>query len=94
VIEAATGRDTRVATPNVMSTMVVKGSVPTPLAYSVTPEAAPVFRALLLEPAALYGLWQYPRFRGLVGKDGELPVVRVVEGSAPVRRDSLVPPAE
>jgi hypothetical protein len=156
VVEAATGRETRVATPNLMSTMVVKGSVPTPLAYSVAPEAAPVFRtllerhgipfealsapraatveratllrveeefdelygryegrqvvrrqaatatdlpagsllvllegeaalraALLLEPAALYGLWQYPRFRALVGKDGELPVVRVVEGPAP-----------
>jgi hypothetical protein len=167
VVEAATGRETRVATPNLMSTMVVKGSVPTPLAYSVTPEAAPVFRtllerhgipfealsspraatveratllrveeefdelygryegrqvvrrqaatatdlpagsllvplegeaalraALLLEPAALYGLWQYPPFRALVGKDGELPVVRVVEGPASGRPGSPVPLAE
>lgn len=167
VIEAATGRETRVATPNLMTTMVVKGSVPTPRAYAVTPEAAPALRtllerhgipfetlsapraatveratllrveeefdelynryegrqvvkreeatavelppgsllvpleredalraALLLEPAALYGLWQYPRFRALVGKDGELPVVRVVEEPAPVRPGSLVPTAE
>jgi hypothetical protein len=34
--------------------------------------------ALLLEPAAMYGLYQYPRFRALVGADGVIPVLRVV----------------
>lgn len=35
--------------------------------------------ALLLEPAAMYGLWQYPRFKALVGADGTIPVRRVVK---------------
>jgi hypothetical protein len=34
--------------------------------------------ALLLEPTSLYGLYQYPRYRDLVGPDGALPVLRVV----------------
>jgi hypothetical protein len=34
--------------------------------------------ALILEPAALYGLYQYPRFRALVAPDGALPVLRVL----------------
>jgi hypothetical protein len=34
--------------------------------------------ALVLEPAAMYGLYQYPRYKALVGKDGSLPVLRVV----------------
>ena len=34
--------------------------------------------ALLLEPTTMYGLYQYPRFRALVGPDGALPVSRVV----------------
>jgi hypothetical protein len=34
--------------------------------------------ALLLEPAAMYGVWQYPRYHALVGADGAIPVVRVV----------------
>jgi hypothetical protein len=34
--------------------------------------------ALILEPTALYGLYQYPRFRALAGPGGELPVLRVV----------------
>jgi hypothetical protein len=33
--------------------------------------------ALLLEPTALYGLWQYPSFQALVGADGRLPLLRV-----------------
>ncbi|MCU0292016.1 MAG: hypothetical protein MUF10_08510, partial [Thermoanaerobaculaceae bacterium] len=33
--------------------------------------------ALVLEPAAMYGLYQYPRFRALVGS-ARLPVIRVV----------------
>jgi hypothetical protein len=151
VLDAATGKETKVATPNLMSTMVVKRSVPTPLGYAILPEAAAVFRellgrhgipfeevrearpatveratlvrveeefddlygryegrqvvtlapeakadlaagslivplegeaamraALLLEPSSLYGLFQYPRYRALVGKDGALPLVRVV----------------
>ncbi|HQR67518.1 MAG TPA: M14 family zinc carboxypeptidase [Thermoanaerobaculia bacterium] len=39
---------------------------------------AAVRAALVLEPAALYGLYQYPRFRALAGRDGSLPVLRVV----------------
>jgi len=35
--------------------------------------------ALLLEPAAMYGLWQYPRFKALVGANGTIPVRRVVK---------------
>ncbi|PWB71278.1 MAG: hypothetical protein C3F15_12845 [Holophagae bacterium] len=34
--------------------------------------------ALVLEPASLYGLYQYPTYRRLVGADGALPVLRVV----------------
>jgi hypothetical protein len=34
--------------------------------------------ALVLEPAALYGIYQYPHFRTLVGSDGALPVLRVM----------------
>ena len=37
--------------------------------------------ALLLEPAAMYGLWQYPDFRALVAPDGTIPVRRVVEAA-------------
>jgi hypothetical protein len=43
----------------------------------VAGEAA-VRAALVLEPAQLYGLYQYPRFRSLVSWDGTLPVLRVV----------------
>jgi hypothetical protein len=35
--------------------------------------------ALVLEPAAMYGLYQYPRYKAMVGKDGVLPVLRVVK---------------
>jgi hypothetical protein len=42
----------------------------------LTGEAA-VRAALLLEPASLYGLYQYPRYRALA-VDGKLPVQRVV----------------
>ena len=34
--------------------------------------------ALVLEPAALYGIYQYPNFRTLVGSDGAIPVLRVM----------------
>ncbi|MBK9088217.1 MAG: hypothetical protein IPL90_03880 [Holophagales bacterium] len=34
--------------------------------------------AILLEPTAMYGLWQYPRLRALVAWDGTIPVLRVV----------------
>jgi hypothetical protein len=43
----------------------------------LTGEAA-VRAALILEPAAMYGLYQYPRFRETVEADGTLPVLRVV----------------
>ena len=39
---------------------------------------AAVRAALVLEPAAMYGLYQYPTYRALVGADGTLPVLRVV----------------
>jgi hypothetical protein len=39
---------------------------------------AAVRAALVLEPVAMYGLYQYPRFRALVAQDGSLPVLRVV----------------
>jgi hypothetical protein len=39
---------------------------------------AAVRAALVLEPSALYGLYQVPLFRALAGKDGSLPVLRVV----------------
>jgi hypothetical protein len=34
--------------------------------------------ALVLEPSSLYGIYQYPHFRTLVGFDGALPVLRVM----------------
>jgi hypothetical protein len=34
--------------------------------------------ALVLEPAAIYGVWQYPRYKAMVAADGTLPVLRVV----------------
>lgn len=43
---------------------------------------AAVRAALVLEPTALYGLYQYPRFKALAGKDGTLPVLRVVRPQA------------
>jgi len=39
---------------------------------------AAVRTALVLEPTAMYGLYQYPRFGALVGPAGKLPVIRVV----------------
>ncbi|HVO52482.1 MAG TPA: M14 family zinc carboxypeptidase [Thermoanaerobaculia bacterium] len=151
VVEIATGNVVKIATPNMMTEMAVKSSVPTPVGYAILPAAAETFRqllekhgipfetlaaprtvtaetatlvrvesdfdevysryggrqivrrgesrvtelaagslfvplageaalraALVLEPAQLYGLYQYPRFRALAGKDGLLPVLRVV----------------
>ncbi len=37
--------------------------------------------AILLEPTAMYGLWQYPRLKALVPADGSIPVRRVVKGA-------------
>ncbi len=34
--------------------------------------------ALVLEPAAMYGVFQYPRFRSLVAPDSPLPVLRII----------------
>ncbi|MBP7148716.1 MAG: hypothetical protein KBD01_14375 [Acidobacteria bacterium] len=47
VLERATGRTLLIPTPNMMTTMAVKKSVPTPLAYAVEPAAAGEFAALL-----------------------------------------------
>jgi len=151
VLETATGRTLRIPTANMMTTMAVKASVPTPLGYAVEPRAAADFQvllerhgipfdflaaprevrserctllriedefdevysryegrqivrreaaaatslppgalwvplegeaavrgALLLEPAALYGVYQYPRFRKLTAPATALPILRVV----------------
>jgi hypothetical protein len=151
VLEVSTGRTLRIPTANLMTDLVVKRTVPTPLGYAVEPRAAAEFRrvldghgipaetlaasrsvtaeacmlvrveeefdevhsryggrqvvrcqegkgqelpagslwvplegeasvraALVLEPAALYGLYQLPRFRALAGPGGLLPVRRVV----------------
>lgn len=59
------------------STELAAGSLFVPLEG----EAA-VRAALVLEPAALYGLYQYPRFKALAGRDGTLPVLRVVRPQA------------
>jgi hypothetical protein len=55
------------------ATELAAGSLFVPLAGEAALRAA-----LVLEPAELYGLYQYPRFRALAGKDGSLPVLRVV----------------
>jgi hypothetical protein len=39
---------------------------------------AAIRAALILEPTAMYGIYQYPRFRALAGRDGALPVLRVI----------------
>ena len=51
---------------------------PGSLFIPLTGEAA-ARAALVLEPAQLYGLYQYPRFKALIGADGLCPVWRVVE---------------
>ncbi len=152
VIEAATGRTLEIPTPNMMTELAVKKSVPAPDAYAVPAPAAGVFAALLerhgisfevlassrtvlaelsllervedqfdevysryegrqivkrrppsglelpsgsllvtlrgedavraalvLEPSQLYGLYQYPRYKALVGPDGICPVWRLVK---------------
>lgn len=154
VVEVATGTVRKVPTANLMTEVAVKRTVPTPLGYSVVPEAAPEIAALLtrhglsfetlaaprtvtaerctllrveeevddvysryggrtivtrgsakpvelpagslwvplegegalraailLEPTAMYGLWQYPRLKALVAWDGTIPVLRVVKAS-------------
>ena len=151
VLDLATGRTVLIPTANMMTKLVIKRSVPTPLGYAVGPGAAAQFRellerhavpcetltvprlvtaeactllrveeqfdevysryegrqivqrnpagekelpagslwvalegeaavraSLLLEPAAMYGLYQYPRWRALVARDGAVPVLRVV----------------
>jgi hypothetical protein len=150
VVETATGRVVEIPTANMMTTLVVKKSVPAPAAYAIDAGAAAEFAALLdrhgipyerlasprtlraekctllrveddfdeiysryegrqiverapaeaielpagsilvglngeaahraallLEPSSLYGLYQYPLFRALVGSDGTVPVLRV-----------------
>lgn len=44
---------------------------------------AAVRAALVLEPAQLYGLYQYPRFKALAAGDGSLPILRVVRPPVP-----------
>jgi hypothetical protein len=47
VLESATGRTLRIPTANMMTTMAVKATVPTPLGYAVEPRAAADFQLLL-----------------------------------------------
>ena len=47
VVEIATGNVVKIPTPNMMTEMAVKFSVPTPLGYAVVPAAAEAFRSLL-----------------------------------------------
>jgi hypothetical protein len=47
VVEKATGKVVKVATANLMTDLVVKKTVPTPLGYAVEPRAAGEFRHLL-----------------------------------------------
>jgi len=47
VVETATGRVLEVPTANVMTDLVVKGSVPTPRAYAIEPAAAARFQPVL-----------------------------------------------
>ncbi len=150
-IEVSSGKAVYIPTPNMMTTLAVKKSVPTPSGYAIEPGAAAAFAALLdrhaipyeslaaprtveaeactllrveeefdeiysryegrqivrraaaeprelaagslwvrlagpaalraallLEPASIYGLYQYPAYRALVGEGGRLPVLRVV----------------
>ena len=56
------------------------GALWVPLAGEATLRAA-----LVLEPAQLYGLYQYPRFRALVGPDAALPVLRVLAATPAAR---------
>ena len=152
VIEASTGRTLEIPTPNMMTELAVKRSVPAPEAYAVPAPAAGIFSdllsrhgipfetlassrtvraelsrlermedqydevydryegrqivkrlppselelspgsliislkgeaavraALVLEPSQLYGLYQYPRYKALVGPDGACPVWRLVK---------------
>ncbi len=151
VTETATRRTVEVPTANMMTTVAIKKSVTTPVAYVIEPRAAAAIGALLdrhaipyetltaprsfeveactllrledqfddvysryegrqisrveplarrelpagsllvplrggsamraalvLEPASLYGIYQYKNFRTLVGADGALPVLRVM----------------
>ena len=54
--------------------------------YVALEGADAVRAAILLEPSALYGLWQYPAFRPLVGANGEIPVRRVLRDPGDGRR--------
>ncbi len=151
VIEISSGRMLEIATPNMMTELAVKRSVPAPVSYAVPAGAAEVFAkllerhgipfetltatrtvraelsrlervedqfddvysryegrqivkrlppsllelpsdsliiplggeaaaraALVLEPSQLYGLYQYPRYKALVGPDGICPVWRII----------------
>ena len=50
VLEAATGRTLRIPTANMMTTVAVKTTVPTPLGYAVEPGAAADFAAAARTP--------------------------------------------
>lgn len=72
------GGRTIVKRGEVRETELVAGSLFVPIEGEEALRAA-----ILLEPSAMYGLWQYPVFRPLVGADGEIPVRRVLKGLPP-----------
>lgn len=72
------GGRTIVKRGDVRETEIAAGSLYVPLEGEAALRAA-----ILLEPSAMYGLWQYPAFRALVGADGSIPVLRVLKVAAP-----------
>ena len=72
------GGRTIVKRGDVRETELAAGSLYVPLEGEAAMRAA-----ILLEPSAMYGLWQYPVFRALVAADGRIPVLRVLRGATP-----------
>ena len=72
------GGRTIVKRGDVRETELAAGSLYVPLDGEAALRAA-----ILLEPSAMYGLWQYPVFWALVAEDGGIPVLRVLKGAPP-----------
>ena len=83
VIEAATGRTLRIPTANMMTTLAVKTTVPTPLGYAIEPAAAADFQPLLER----HGI-PFETARGAEGRPGRVVHARAPRGRA---RRGLLP---